>query len=97
MKVTGVTEDSLALDWDEPKDDGGSEIIQYVVEKREASKRTWQEALKTEDLDTTISDLVEGQTYMFRVAAENEVGVGEFAELSQAVAPKSQHGKLCKT
>lgn len=30
---------------------------------------------------------------MFRVAAENEVGVGAFVELGKAVIPKSQHGK----
>ena len=35
-----------------------------------------------------------GQGYLFRVAAENEVGVGEFVELPSAVIPKSQHGKM---
>jgi hypothetical protein len=30
---------------------------------------------------------------MFRVAAENEVGVGEFVDLPKAVVPKSQHGE----
>ena len=38
--------------------------------------------------------LKEGQPYNFRVAAENEVGVGEYAELPKAVVPKSQYGKL---
>ena len=36
--------------------------------------------------------LQEGQAYLFRVAAENEVGVGEFVELPDPVTPKSQHG-----
>lgn len=35
----------------------------------------------------------ESQSYLFRVAAENEVGVGEFVELSNSITPKSQHGK----
>ena len=44
--------------------------------------------------NVTCAYVQEGQAYLFRVAAENEVGVGEFVELPNAVTPKSQHGKL---
>ena len=40
----------------------------------------------------TVTRLMEGDSYNFRVAAENEVRVGEFAELPKSVVPKSQHG-----
>ena len=42
----------------------------------------------------TEQGLKNGQPYNFRVAAENEVGVGEYAELPKAVVLKSQYGKL---
>ncbi len=51
-------------------------------------------SLKEEEF--TVSGLREGQPYQFRVAAENEVGVGEFAELPNVV-PKSQHGQYTGT
>ena len=47
----------------------------------------------TEDCQYTVPLLTEGAQYVFRVAAENAIGVGEFAELSQTVVPKSQFGK----
>lgn len=91
--ATEVTEDSVSLAWQPPEDDGGSEIQQYVIEKREAGKRAWQETGTTSDLDLKVTELTDGQTYMFHVAAQNEVGVGDFAELSKAVIAKSQFGE----
>lgn len=41
----------------------------------------------------TVEPLITGEKYVFRVAAENEVGVGEFVELSQGVVAKIQHGE----
>ena len=36
---------------------------------------------------------MEGNQYVFRVSAENEVGIGEPAELSQSITTKSPFGK----
>jgi len=38
--------------------------------------------------------LFEGNQYVFRVAAENVVGLGEAVELRDSVIPKSQFGQL---
>ena len=92
FKTTEVTENSVGLSWQEPRDNGGSEVTSYTVERRDATKRQWAKVAKTPDLDLIASDLTEGQSYMFRVAAENEMGMGEFVELPRAVVPKSEHG-----
>ena len=47
----------------------------------------------SEDLKLTASGLIEGQAYMFRVAAENKIGVGEFVDLNRSTTPKNQFGK----
>ena len=50
----------------------------------------WFQVVSTIELEAPLTGLTEGTTYNVRVAAENEVGVGEFAELSKSVVPKSQ-------
>lgn len=57
LKVTGVTEDTVSLTYDEPKDDGGCEIEQYVIDKREQGKRSWISAGNTTELNYTIEKL----------------------------------------
>ena len=43
--------------------------------------------------EQTAMNLLEGHKYVFRVAAENKVGVGAWVELRQPVPAKSQFGK----
>lgn len=85
----------MTLNWETPEKDGGSPVTRYVVEMRSATKKTWTKVDTTEQLTITAEKLTAGSQYVFRVAAENAVGVGEFVELSQGVTPKSQLGKFC--
>ena len=91
LKSTSVKEDSVSLKFGQPKDDGGCLVSGYVIEQRDSGKRAWQEVVNTGDLEYIVTGLAEGHTYNFRVAAENEVGVGEFVELTKSIVPKSQH------
>ena len=92
LRVREMTENTVTLHWEDPKDDGGCLISGYVVEKKEGLKRAYQREGRTTDMQYQAIALTEGQNYVFRVAAENEVGTGPFAELNKAVAPKSQYG-----
>jgi hypothetical protein len=42
----------------------------------------------------TIPKLTKNIQYVFRVAAENDVGIGEFAELPEPVTAKDTFSKL---
>ncbi len=98
LKPVEVTERSITLKWAEPESDGGSDITGYVIEVREAIRRAWSKAGSIEATDKkqfTVSPLIAGEKYLFRVAAENSVGIGDFEEMMQAVVAKSQHGKQC--
>ena len=90
--MTSVDENSVGLAWEEPNDDGGTEIIKYNIEQREASRRSYQSTGDTESLEYTVDKLTDGMQYIFQVTAENECGIGEPVELGQAVTAKSPHG-----
>lgn len=93
LSVTSVTEDSVSLSWLPPDNDGGSNIKGYVIERREASRRSWQKIGTTSSLTFTADCLVEGQSYLFQVKAENEFGLSEPVQISHAIAPAIQCGK----
>uniref|UniRef100_A0AAR2J785 Titin n=1 Tax=Pygocentrus nattereri TaxID=42514 RepID=A0AAR2J785_PYGNA len=76
--ITGVTCEQCCLAWKPPKQDGGSKIIHYIVERRESSRLIWtlvEPKVQTENLKVT--KLLEGNEYIFRVLPVNKFGVGE--------------------
>ena len=84
----------MTIQWAEPSSDGGCDITSYLIEYREAIRRSWNRAGTVDagsKLRFTVTPLTEGQQYLFRVAAENSVGLGDFAELTQSVTAKSQN------
>ena len=93
LAVAEMTENTVKLKWAEPSDNGGCLIKQYVVEKKETSKRAWQREGVATDTEYQVIALTAGTPYLFQVAAENEVGVGSFVELSKPVSPRSQFGQ----
>lgn len=60
-----------------PENDGGSPILNYIVEKREVDRKTWTKC--TEDLKKTsfkVTNMTPGIEYYFRVMARNKYGIG---------------------
>lgn len=93
--MTNITKINADLKWQAPSSDGGSLITNYVVEKRDVRRKTWQTVDTTvKELKYTVSPLNEGSLYVFRVAAENAVGMGEFYELEDAVLAKDTFSRF---
>lgn len=68
----------MTLSWLPPKDDGGSKITNYVIEKREANRKTWvRVSSEPKECMYTIPKLLEGHEYVFRIMAQNKYGIGE--------------------
>ena len=87
--IAGMTADSGDLEWEVPKDDGNSPITGYIIEKKDVSRRSWQEACQATELTATVTKLHEGKMYLFRVSAENEFGVSEPVEIAEPVMARN--------
>uniref|UniRef100_A0A8C3KGW3 Titin n=1 Tax=Calidris pygmaea TaxID=425635 RepID=A0A8C3KGW3_9CHAR len=89
-----VTKESAVLSWDVPENDGGAPVKNYVIEKREASKKAWVTVTNNcHRLSYKVTGLQEGAIYYFRVSGENEyAGLSDPKELLLPVTRKFVHG-----
>uniref|UniRef100_A0A8C5WLN5 Titin n=1 Tax=Leptobrachium leishanense TaxID=445787 RepID=A0A8C5WLN5_9ANUR len=99
LNILEITPDHMVIAWRPPKDDGGSPVINYVVEKCEGKKLTWS-IVSTGSTQTKakVPRLQKGFEYTFRVRAENKMGIGNPLESQPTVAkhmfdPPSPPGK----
>ena len=84
----------MTLHWRPPKDNGGDDITNYVVEKRKKGSDTW-EKVSSSVMGTSyrVRNLKEGQAYDFRVMAENQYGISDPTETMEPITAKSPFGK----
>lgn len=77
FSVSEVTKMSCHLSWTPPENDGGSPVTHYILEKREADRKTWATVIgDTKKTSFKVANLVPGTEYFFRVTAVNEYGSG---------------------
>lgn len=90
-----VDGDSLTLRWLPPKDDGGAEITNYVVEKQEEGTKSWHR-IGTYVVGTAfrVRGLTVGHRYNFRVMAENQFGTSDPATTAEPILAKLPFGML---
>lgn len=92
--ITDITNESCLLTWNPPRDDGGSKVTNYVVERKATDSDVWHKLSSTvKDTNFKATKLTPNKEYIFRVAAENMYGVGEPVQAAPIVA-KYQFGKI---
>uniref|UniRef100_A0A3B3YUC6 Protein kinase domain-containing protein n=1 Tax=Poecilia mexicana TaxID=48701 RepID=A0A3B3YUC6_9TELE len=68
---------SVRVSWRPPSDDGGSDILGYIVERREVPKAAWYTVdARVTETSLVVKGLKENVEYHFRVFAENQFGFG---------------------
>ncbi|XP_065142443.1 myosin binding protein Ha isoform X4 [Paramisgurnus dabryanus] len=88
---------NAALEWTPPKDNGNTEITGYTVQKADKKTGEWFTVLEHfHRLNATVSDLVMGNSYGFRVFSENKVGRSETATVTKDVAHIQKTGIMYK-
>ena len=94
VKARVQEEGVVSLSWGVPTNEGGAEVFNYVIEKRDERRRMWQKCGETRDCVFNVDKLQTGNSYNFRIIAENLVGFSEPAELPEAINMKTLYCKL---
>lgn len=86
-EVSGMSESSLTLAWQASEKDGGSKIIEYIVEIKETNKETWTRCGTTigDRTNIHIENLVMDMSYEFRICARNEAGTSAYLETEDKI------------
>jgi titin len=77
--VAAPTNGAVVLVWTRPLNNGGNEVIGYMVETSSDGGTNWTTAIANTNstvASTTVTGLTNGTTYSFRVSALNAVGSG---------------------
>uniref|UniRef100_A0A7N8WTT7 Myosin-binding protein C, fast-type n=1 Tax=Mastacembelus armatus TaxID=205130 RepID=A0A7N8WTT7_9TELE len=78
VRVTDVWGFNAALEWKPPKDNGNCEIIGYTIQKSDMKTKEWFTVYEHNRRPScTVSDLVMGNEYSFRVFSENICGLSD--------------------
>jgi len=81
-KVTNMT-----LSWNAPTDNGGLQIVGYMIERSVDNGTTWSTIISdTNSTGTTYTDshLMPVKTYTYRVSAINQIGTSDFSNTISA-------------
>ncbi|XP_074537771.1 myosin binding protein Ha isoform X2 [Halichoeres trimaculatus] len=88
---------NAALEWTPPKDNGNTEITGYTVQKADKKTGEWFTVLEHyHRLTATVSDLIMGNSYIFRAFAENQVGISESCAVTKNAATIQKTGIVYK-
>lgn len=103
QKGTSAADGSARISWQEPFDDGGLPITNYLVQLRFANSPAWHKfanlrapSVEEDDVDfilptsVPITGLKHAQNYVFRVAAVNKAGTSPFLESEVFEVPEDQ-------
>ncbi|XP_030071135.1 myosin-binding protein C, slow-type isoform X3 [Microcaecilia unicolor] len=97
VHIVDVWGENVALEWKPPKDSGNINITGYTIQKADKKTMEWFTVLEHyHRTSATISDLVIGNEYFFRVFSENMCGLSETATRTINSARIEKEGKPYK-
>ncbi|XP_021562394.1 myosin-binding protein C, slow-type [Carlito syrichta] len=97
VKIEDVWGENVALTWTPPKDDGNASITGYTIQKADKKSMEWFTVIEHyHRTNATITELVIGNEYYFRVFSENMCGLSEDATMTKESAVIAKDGKVYK-
>ncbi|XP_016078867.1 PREDICTED: myosin-binding protein H-like isoform X2 [Miniopterus natalensis] len=87
IKLVDVWGSSATLEWTPPQDTGNAALLGYTVQKADTKSWLWFTVLEHyHRTNCTISNLIIGNSYAFRVFAENQCGLSDTAPITADLA-----------
>lgn len=79
LEIYGMTSTSFSIKWQPSASDGGSAILEYIVEIKEASTKSFKKlgSTKSSVTDIAVNYLEKDHGYQFKITARNAIGVSE--------------------
>ena len=97
LRVTNVYKDYITITWEAPLSNGGSPLTLYLIEKLDATRpgASWVVAgtVEASMLKYKVAKLFQGNSYLVRVSAENQVGTSAPVELDRPIVAKLPFGE----
>lgn len=93
LVVEDVHAEHATLKWKKPKDDGGSDLRGYLIEKMDVDSGRWIPVAEVGPDQNTLKceGLTKGKKYKFRVKAVNKEGESEPLETLQPILAKNPY------
>ncbi|XP_012998221.1 myosin-binding protein H-like [Cavia porcellus] len=98
VKLVDVWGSNATLEWTAPQDTGNTALLGYTVQKADTKSGLWFTVLEHyHRTSCVVSDLIVGNSYAFRVFAENQCGLSETASVTVDLAHIQKAATIYKT
>lgn len=87
MEVVETTSSVIEIKWNPPKDDGGSPVTNYIIERQQVGQSLWAKLGDISADKATYRDrnVTHGKKYNYRIFAENPEGLSDALETTDSI------------
>ncbi|XP_068567860.1 immunoglobulin-like and fibronectin type III domain-containing protein 1 [Cebidichthys violaceus] len=87
VETVETTSTLIEIKWNPPKDDGGSAVTNYIVERQQEGQELWTKLGDVSADKTSIRDrnVTHGKKYNYRIYAENPEGLSDTLETADSI------------
>ncbi|KAG7226776.1 hypothetical protein INR49_014125 [Caranx melampygus] len=87
VETAETTSSIIEIKWNPPKDDGGSAVTNYIIERQQAGHALWTKLGDVSADRTSFRDrnVTHGKRYNYRIYAENPEGLSDALETADSI------------
>ncbi|XP_072238784.1 immunoglobulin-like and fibronectin type III domain-containing protein 1 [Leuresthes tenuis] len=87
VEIVETTSSIIEIKWSPPKDDGGSAVTNYILERQQAGQSLWMKLGDVSADKTSFRDrnVTHGKKYNYRIYAENPEGISDSLETADSI------------